>query len=166
MGMVGEYIRVDDKMLSKLKKGKKDIFELSEELADSGAVTDLDKAWHIVHFVLSGKVWESGGEPLSRMVLGGAIVNEDSDGGYGPSTYLTVDEVREISAAAESVSEEWFRERYDKVKKNGKEVYILDSANESEYDELFEYAWSYFLEAKEFFKQAAQEKQNIVFSVV
>jgi len=163
MGMIGEYLKVDKKTFKILKRGKVDFYDFIEELDEEDRV-DIDKAWHAIHFILSGKVWESNEDPISKMVLSGNELGENSDGGYGPAMYLMVDDVIKISEAAERISEEWFRQRFDVAKMKKSEIYLIESVNESE-EELFEYVWSNFQDAKEFFKKAASEKKYIIFSV-
>jgi Domain of unknown function (DUF1877) len=64
---------------------------------------ELEKSWHCLHFMLSGKVWETGDEPIEKAILGGAeIADTDRVMGYGPVRYLEPDEVRKASAALES----------------------------------------------------------------
>lgn len=58
---------------------------------------DLDKAWHGVHFVLSGTV-EPNGSLLGQAVLGGAELDDDFSG-YGPARFFTVAQVAELAGA-------------------------------------------------------------------
>ncbi len=60
----------------------------------------LDKAWHGVHYLLTGRV-EPGTDLLSRPVMGGTDLGDDDEGfsGYGPARYFTAAEVAEISGA-------------------------------------------------------------------
>ena len=59
--------------------------ELLDELLESESAqecVDLDKAWHGVHWLLTGSAEESSG-PASDAILGGEPVGEDL--GYGPA---------------------------------------------------------------------------------
>jgi hypothetical protein len=51
------------------------------------AELDLDKAWHGVHYLLTGSA-DPVESPLGRIVLGGTELGED-DLGYGPARFLT-----------------------------------------------------------------------------
>src|SRR5687767_14577361 len=51
--------------------------------AGEGLVTDLDKAWHGIHYLLTGTAAE-GGKPLDFLVSGGREVG-NVDIGYGPA---------------------------------------------------------------------------------
>ena len=73
---------------------------------------DLDKAWHGVHYVLSGTVQP--GEPLlSRAVLGGTEIGDDFSG-YGHARFFTPAQVRELAGALDdSHVEQDAVDRYD-----------------------------------------------------
>lgn len=55
---------------------------------------DVDKAWHGIHYLLTGTAGE-GTTPLSWAVLGGKEIGEDV--GYGPARLLTAEQVKKIS---------------------------------------------------------------------
>jgi len=57
----------------------------------------LDKAWHAIHFVLTGSRL-GGAEPLNFLVTEGTPVG-DVDVGFGPARVLTGQQVRELAAA-------------------------------------------------------------------
>lgn len=65
------------------------------------AKISLDKAWHGVHYLLSGEI-EPGSAIPSQAVMGGVEVGEDL--GYGPARYFEVDKVQAIAQALSSVS--------------------------------------------------------------
>src|SRR5581483_3826445 len=82
--------------------GGEAVFELmrrrmSGRKADGHPKLELDKAWHGVHYVLSGTV-EPGESLLSHAVLGGTEIGEDFSG-YGPARFFTVAEVAELALA-------------------------------------------------------------------
>jgi hypothetical protein len=55
----------------------------------------IDKAWHGVHYLLSGQT-EPGPELLSQVILGGTELGDDPEGfsGYGPARYLPASQVQ------------------------------------------------------------------------
>ena len=61
-------------------------------------VLDLEKAWHGVHYLLTGAV-EPGPELRSQAVLGGVELGDDPEGfsGYGPARYFRAAQVRQLS---------------------------------------------------------------------
>jgi hypothetical protein len=58
----------------------------------------LDKAWHGVHYLLSGRAEEPTSEAPGNAVLGGTEIGDD-DFGYGPARYFTPSEVADIASA-------------------------------------------------------------------
>ena len=81
---------------------------LGERLAQRGQqagaaqreTLSLDKAWHGVHYLLSGAA-EPGRELRSQAVLGGTDLGDDPEGfsGYGPARYFRAAQVRQLSEA-------------------------------------------------------------------
>jgi hypothetical protein len=83
---------------------------------------ELDKAWHGVHYVLSGTV-EPAESLLSQAVLGGTEVGEDFSG-YGPARCFTVEQVGELAAALGAPeTEREADERYDPERMNELQIY-------------------------------------------
>ena len=81
---------------------------------------DLDKAWHGVHFLLSGTV-DATSAPLGQAVLGGREVGEDD--GYGPPRLLDVAAVAEVATALAGLGDEAVRARFDARAMDALDVY-------------------------------------------
>jgi hypothetical protein len=87
--------------------------------ADGVERVGLNKAWHAIHFVLTGS--RLGGEaPLNFLVDEGTPVGE-VDVGFGPARVLKSDEVRRIAAALARIHPDEVARRVD-VKKFDKEA--------------------------------------------
>jgi hypothetical protein len=54
-------------------------------------IVDIDKAWHGIHFVLTGEVFD-GSEPLVNVVMGGVPIG-DEDVGQGWARGLSAKKV-------------------------------------------------------------------------
>ena len=83
------------------------VLELTDGEGDLG---DLDKSWHGIHYLLTGKADESG-TSLEFLVAGGESVG-DEDVGYGPPRVFTSAATRAIAAALASVTDEDLRSRF------------------------------------------------------
>ena len=87
--------------------------------ADGEVVTtDLDKAWHGIHYLLTGTDGD-GSPPLNLLVAGGQYVG-NIDVGYGPARVLKAREVQDAHRALELLSDEELRRRFlpaDMIKK-------------------------------------------------
>jgi hypothetical protein len=77
-----------------------------------GDMGDIDKAWHGIHFLLTGSADESARPPLNFLMTGGTEVGEE-DVGYGPPRVYTAAETRDIAKALATVSDDELRRRYD-----------------------------------------------------
>jgi hypothetical protein len=88
-----------------------------------GERVSIEKAWHGLHYLLSGRADEAPGI-LGRAVLGGTELGADR--GYGPARYLTPGEVREVAAALSEVTKDKLLERYDAEVMERLEVYPGD----------------------------------------
>ena len=113
----------------------------------------LEKAWHGLHFLLTGQADEASA-PLGFILSGGKELPE-TDGGYGPARLFTADETRDISAALSALSGEQLWSRFDETKMTDEGVYpsIWD---EPEADLRDEYV-TYFRELRKFLKFAAAD---------
>ena len=72
--------------------------------------TDLDKAWHALHFLLTGTAW-GGDAPLNFLLLGGREVGT-IDVGYGPARAIDSRDVARIAAVLAALEETELRNRY------------------------------------------------------
>jgi hypothetical protein len=86
-----------------------------------GELCDLDKSWHGIHYLLTGRADESG-TPLEFLVAGGTFVGDD-DVGYGPPRVFTAAETREIAAALAAVTDEDLRSRFAPEAMMAAEIY-------------------------------------------
>lgn len=158
MGMIGYYYQADDITVHKLKKGESAGFVFEPE--NEHNLCCIDKAWHAIHYTLTGEVWEIPEDNiLGQLVLGGAPVN-DEDMGYGPMRLLDKDIVSQIADALAEWDETAFREKFNLKEMVENEIYpIMDNENE---EQFFEYVWANMDALKEFIKDAAQNNQNIL----
>ena len=86
-----------------------------------GISTDLDKAWHGIHYLLTGSASE-GDAPLSFLVSEGRAVGAIHVG-YCPARVFTAAETRTILQAIEGISDEDLRSRFDPGDMTAKKIY-------------------------------------------
>src|SRR5262249_19169224 len=72
---------------------------------------DLEKAWHGIHFLLTGSAWD-GEEPLCYLVTGGEQIGEE-DVGYGPARALKPQQVAAWASALSAVSVDELSNRFN-----------------------------------------------------
>ena len=86
-----------------------------------GKSTDLDKAWHGLHYLLTGTAW-AGDAPLNFLAAGGREVG-DLEVGYGPARVFTAAETRAVRDALDRVTADDLRGRFDADAMTAAEIY-------------------------------------------
>jgi hypothetical protein len=161
MSMIGNFIRLPETELDALLSAPDSIMDFLYPDDDSRFANDrhldVDKAWHIIHFLLNGTAWD-GEPPLFNVVLGGAEIGE-VDVGYGPARYLRPSEVGEVSEALRAMSQDALWSRFDAGTVSRHEIYP-DGWTGS--DEERDYVLNYFQRMKLFFEKAAQGREAVL----
>lgn len=111
----------------------------------------LEKAWHGLHFLLTGSAGESG-VPLGFLLEGGQEVGGDD--GYGAPRLFQPGEVQQINAALAPISGDELWGRFDAERMEAESIYpgIWDEEEE----ELREEYLGYFHELKQVVAQAGE----------
>ncbi|HHX01343.1 MAG TPA: YfbM family protein [Firmicutes bacterium] len=130
-----------------------------EELAfsDDPDGLSLDKAWHGVHFLLTGSSMPTD-DLLSDVIMGGTEVGDDL--GYGPARYLKPEEVAALAEGLGKVTQE---DLYNKFSPDGMTDVYPDIWDE---EDAFEYLLDNFFQLSEFFMAAAKEYCAMLVCVV
>jgi len=108
MGMIWMSWAVDEGQARDLLAGDLDPHDVP---GSEPAVVDLDKAWHGLHWLLTGTEYDGGPEPLASALMGGQPFGDDA--GYGPPRLLTPEWARAIDAALRAVPDDLLRQRFD-----------------------------------------------------
>jgi hypothetical protein len=111
----------------------------------------LDKAWHGIHYLLTGSAWE-GELPLGFICQGGSAVG-DIDLGYGPARAFSATEVKALDAALAEIDAEKLAERFDPDEMEALDIYpsIWD-----EDEEALAFCVNEFATLKDFIARTAQ----------
>jgi hypothetical protein len=98
----------------------------------------LEKAWHGLHFLLTGSAGASG-VPLGFLLEGGQEVGEDD--GYGAPRLFQPGEVQQINAALAPISGDELWGRFDRERMEAESIYpcIWDEEEEELRDEYIAY---------------------------
>ncbi|MEO7718046.1 MAG: YfbM family protein [Capsulimonas sp.] len=126
---------------------------------DSLPKTDLEKAWHGLHFLLTGSDWE-GDLPYAYLLLGGAQIGK-IDVGYGPARALRPQEVREFDVCLASVTTDFLTSHFDPNKMTELGIYPFAIASPAPDDDL-RYLLLYFEDLKSFVSDAAAHGHGVV----
>lgn len=127
--------------------------------ADPDAELDLDKAWHGLHFLLSGQAWEVS-KGAGEAILGGEPIGDDR--GYGPACLYAPDLVREVAAGLNAVDGDELRRRFDPRALSAAEIYpeIWDEG-----DEAFEYLAAHYSDLCAFYRTAAAHGRAVLIAI-
>jgi hypothetical protein len=123
MSMIGNFLLVSDVELARVFAKPELVLELVDSAYQEREAdfADVDKAWHCLHFLLTGSAWE-GEPPLNFIATGGREVG-DEDVGYGPARGFSSAEVRGIATALEAIDRKDLVGRFDARQMNELQVY-------------------------------------------
>lgn len=123
---------------------------------DAGNATcDMDKAWHLLHFVLSGNM-EGGDGPENFIMTGGQEIGEDL--GYGPTRFFKAKATEEIGKFIAQLSKQTIHHRLEKQQLKGQDIYPINDNELSEEDR--EWILEEFADLKDFFQQTIKSHKG------
>jgi hypothetical protein len=122
----------------------------------------LDKAWHGIHFLLTGSAWE-GEEPLCYMVKGGEMLDPET---YldGPPRALRPDQIANWANALSTISTEDLRKRYDPKTMIEARIYSFWDFDPEEENPLV-YLLPYYEALRAFLEQAKKENKGALITI-
>jgi Domain of unknown function (DUF1877) len=164
---VAEFIYQDDEMYEEPKQGffskffgssKVDLKPVPERSEDDE--TDLDKSWHIVHYLLSGST-ERGEDALALI---GDDLNPlaDLDLGLGKPNVISAERVRAFALAASNMTDAEFLIRYVPEEMPLDELYMGEVIARGDVDDIREYALQNFHDLRNFVQQASDRNEAII----
>lgn len=144
---------------SRLLGGKREAPEPPPVLEprQEGDEQDADKAWHAIHYLLTGSANQSD-FPEGFILDGGTQVGEDI--GYGPPRVFKPGEVSRIDALLQPITRETFHARYDGARLDAAKVY--PEIWQRDGDEGFEYIWDFFSIMQAFIHDTARKQQCLL----
>jgi hypothetical protein len=110
-----------------------------------GESLSLEKSWHSLHYLLTGKA-EEAPSPLGNVILGGTPIGDDV--GYGSARFLTPEQVREVSSALNAVTADDLKARFDADQMSAAHIYACDG-------EEIELVLYYFANLTRYYNDAA-----------
>lgn len=125
--------------------------------------TDLDKAWHGIHYMLTGTAWE-GVPPLNFLMHGGAVIG-DVEVGYGPARGMTAAEVKAVAGALTGIDEAFMRARFDPAQMTQLDIYPSIWDRDPAEDDSFGYCMEYFGALRAFVMRAAEGRAGLIISL-
>lgn len=125
----------------------------------TASMVSLEKAWHGLHFLLTGEAWEGEG-PLAFLLAGGEQLGDDED---SPVRWFTPEETIVIQQSLANVSDEELWARFNPGEMEDQGIYpgIWDEAEEDLKDEYL----TYFHELQRIVAAAARGGQGLVVTI-
>ena len=141
---------------------RKHLARRTEPSAAQRDMLSLDKAWHGVHYLLSGAVGP-GADLRSQAVMGGVEIGDDPEGfsGYGPARFFRAAQIASLSEElGRPELESEAAGRFDPVRMSELKIYPGFRAVDKEW------LMSAFRSLRDFYASAATNKQAVVTSLV
>ena len=124
------------------------------EIGDrEGSDVGLDKAWHGIHYLLTGTAW-GGDAPLNFLLAGGQTAG-DIEVGYGPVRLYSSSEVKRIDDALSAMTEGDLRSRFRPEEMMKLEIYPEIWDRQAEEDDTLGYLIEYLHVLREHVSAAA-----------
>lgn len=140
--------------------------DLPEEA--QGEVIDLDKAWHGLHYLLTGTAW-GGDEPACYLIAGGEQIGDEEEHnvGYGPARLLLPAQVAAFAAVVATLIPAEIQKRLNPEEMTRLEIYPevwsrVGQDAQDNYDYLVEYA----AELQDFLGRAVDQQRAVIICLV
>ncbi len=161
MGMTCGLQRVSNAQIEELLEAPQNLEEEADFLDESSHdnTTYLDKAWHGIHFLLTGLAW-GGEEPLCYLLVGGESLNNGDGGGW--SRILRPAQIASFDEALQKISTENFRERFAPQRMIEEEIYPTIWDCDPRDNDTLSYLADYFEELKNFVHLAHENNQGLI----
>jgi hypothetical protein len=145
-----DAILADEERLGAITEGEGD---------DAIAVVDLEKAWHGIHFLLTGTAWEGAG-PEASLLVGGT--ESPHDLGYGPPRGFRAAQVLAFRDRVAAIDDAELRRRFDPTRMIKLDIYPAIWDRDPEQEQLFEFLADGIGELRNLLDVAVKESAAIV----
>lgn len=163
MGMICNLLRVTNSELEEYLKDSsllENIIYNEETDEENPNLTDIDKSWDAIIFLLTGEGVTNIDHPLTKVLFSGQFIDEGQDLGYGPAHYLTPEQVTELNNQISKITIEELKLKYNPERMAELEVYpaVWEKAG----DEAFEYLGESFKSVQKVYSDAAKNGEAII----
>jgi hypothetical protein len=103
MGATANFLPLTDALYVRIRSAPDEVADILfpiEEPSPLASETCIDKSWHAIHFLLTGK-GDPDGSPLGDAILGGVEIGPDL--GYGRARLISARRVQEIASALHGI---------------------------------------------------------------
>ena len=164
MGISLQLRRASVEEFNSIGHGADDLMEFvlteDEALFDLPSLTDVDKAWHGIHFLLTGS-GSAASWPAGFLFSG---TERGADWGMGPARFLSVKEVQEVCQHLNSLPSTIVADRLNLKAMKAQDIY--PDMWDEDYDVTLDYLSYYFNELETFLCDAARANEVIVMAFI
>jgi hypothetical protein len=164
ISMIGNLLLVSDADMNDILAAPESVHELLNrrvyEAEHPDGYVDIDKAWHCLHFLLTGTAWE-GEPPLDFIAVGGETLG-DEDVGYGPARAIRATTVAALDSALEALPPNVLVTRYDPAQMAALEIYPGGWTEVENTPEHFGYFTGAYDEVRALVKRGAREGRALI----
>ena len=157
MGWVG--YRRDQEFIQAALRDPDVLMDLLDD-EDEDNSTDLDKAWHGIHWLLTGSAEPDAGVG-SQVIFGGEPLGEEV--GYSPFHLILPADVARVAAFLEGVDADTLRSRMDPAAMSAADLYPDIWDQEYLFDQ---YVLPYYEDLRAFYRAAAAAGQGVFHAIV
>ena len=163
MGMICNLLRVTNSELEGFLKDSSSLESViyNEETDEENPnLTDIDKSWDGIIFLLTGESFSNVDHPLTKVLFSGQFIDEEQDLGYGPAHYLTPDQVADLNNQISKITVAELKLKYNPERMADLEVYPAVWKDEG--DEAFEYLGESFISLQKVYSEATRNGEAII----
>jgi hypothetical protein len=171
MGMVCELRQLSPTYAQKLLADPDEVLRYVDK-ADAGRLPkeaqgedlNLDKAWHGLHYLLTGTAW-AGPEPACYLLAGGTQVGDEEEHdvyGYGPARLLTPAQVADFSAAVNALTPDETGRRYNPSEMTRLDIYPTTWDRPEEAANNLDFLTDSATELRVFLRRAVAQQQAVI----
>lgn len=160
MSMIGHVRRTTDQRVQELLAAPGSIEDFLQQPERDAWELDVDKAWHGIHYLLTGTAWDA--RPPLGFLVGGGVEVGDVDVGYGPARAFTSDEVRALWTALEPLDGDELTSRFDPDDMMRLEIYPTIWDRDPAEDDTRGYLLAHYATLRAFIAAAAADRHALL----
>jgi Domain of unknown function (DUF1877) len=158
MSMIGNFLAVAHETAELLQNKNFDVeaFLRTDETKENRI--SVDKAWHTIHYGLTGQ--EDGGDGvLAKVIMGGKEIGIEDELGFSPARLLSSEEVKEIAEELQKIDKDDFIAMFRSRDFESADLY---SFGNDDLDDELEWDSDNFLYLREYYLEAAENDYSMV----
>lgn len=121
---------------------------------------DIDKSWHILHYLFTGSA--NGKTPPGCYLLEGGRIIKDVEIGYGPVYTLDVQQVKEFSDFVCEFDQQTLEQRFNKEEMKKQKIYVAENTSSDFKEELLPYVLENLRCLKNFLVKTVDENKGLM----